>query len=333
MKALLFLSITFLLASCMDVEHQDEVIIYTSVDQHYSEPALIAFESKTGIHVKIVFDVEASKTTGLVNRLIAEKQHPKADVFWNGEFAQTALLASHGILAKYKVSSSSHKMWHDPENRWNAFGGRARVLISNREKIKPNTLHVSIDDLIDKQFPAEKIGMALPLFGTTATHVAALWAEMGKDKTTVFFTQLKERGVFFVDGNSVVRDKVASGELWFGLTDSDDACAAAARGAPIDIHFLDQGVKEMGTLVIPNTIALISGGPNPENGKKLIDYLLTKENEEYLAQLGWFHILNGHVYTDGNCPLPDTIKIMSISQQKLVDSLIQSQNFLHKLLL
>ena len=60
-----------------------EVVIYTSVDQVFSEPILNGFEKAKGIKVKAVYDVEASKTAGLVNRLIAEKDRPKCDVFWN----------------------------------------------------------------------------------------------------------------------------------------------------------------------------------------------------------------------------------------------------------
>jgi len=51
-----------------------DVVVYTSVDQIFSEPILKTYEKKTGIKVKAVYDVEAAKTTGIVNRLIAEKK-------------------------------------------------------------------------------------------------------------------------------------------------------------------------------------------------------------------------------------------------------------------
>jgi len=73
---LTFLSL-FLFIACDNTKHKKEVIIYTSVDQHYSEPIFTAFEKETGIHVRAVFDIESSKTTGLVNRLIAEKNSPR----------------------------------------------------------------------------------------------------------------------------------------------------------------------------------------------------------------------------------------------------------------
>ena len=64
-----------------------EVVVYVAHDQIYSEPILKQFEAETGIKAKIAFDTEASKTTGLVQRLIAEAANPRADVFWNNEQA------------------------------------------------------------------------------------------------------------------------------------------------------------------------------------------------------------------------------------------------------
>ena len=85
----------------------NEVVIYTSVDQVYSEPVFKTFEEKSGIRVKAVYDVEAAKTTGLVARLEAEKSRPQADVFWNGEFAQTLNLAEKGLFEAYKSPSAA----------------------------------------------------------------------------------------------------------------------------------------------------------------------------------------------------------------------------------
>ncbi len=333
MKIILFFILILIFIGCSNPKQKNEVIVYTSVDQHYSEPVLTAFEKETGIHVRTVYDVEASKTTGLVNRLIAEQRRPKADIFWNGGFVQTAHLASLGILVKYKSSVASASHWSDPKDYWSAFGGRARVMIVNREKIDNNAIKSDLSALLDPKWPPEKIGFALPLFGTAATHAAAIWSQSGIDKASDFFKTMKQRGISFVDGNSVVRDKVASGELWLGITDSDDACAAINNGKPIDIFFLNQGSEDAGALVIPNTVAMIAGGPNSKNAEKLIDYLHRTSTKEHLVRLGWLQIVNGRIASGLDCPLPTTIYIQNILPQKIIDNFKPSQNYLRKLLL
>ncbi len=333
MRPIAYFLLSLLLFGCSYSENICEVIVYTSVDQHYSEPVFMEFEKACGIKVKAVYDVEANKTTGLVNRLISEQNKPKADVFWNGEYSQTLLLASKGLLSGYRSSQADQAVWLDDEDLWSAFGGRARVFIINQERMRGKPVPDSVFDLISHKWPADKIGLALPLFGTTATHAAALWARLGPEDAADYFRQIKTRGVQLVDGNSAVRDRVVSGELWFGLTDSDDACAAAAKGAPITIRFPDQTDGAMGTLVIPNTVALVAGGPNKANGRKMIDFLLNHQTQTLLAKLGWFHITAGKVSTEQICPLPKDVRILDVPPKQVYAQLANSRTDLRELYL
>src|SRR5580692_9523186 len=61
------------------------VIVYTSQDEVFAEPILADFEKETGIQVRAVYDSEAVKTVGLVNRLLTERDQPQCDIFWNHE--------------------------------------------------------------------------------------------------------------------------------------------------------------------------------------------------------------------------------------------------------
>ncbi len=71
-----------LLAATACKRAQREVVVYTSVDQPFSEPIFREFEKRSGIKDLPVFDTEETKSTGVLNRLIAEAQRPQADVFW-----------------------------------------------------------------------------------------------------------------------------------------------------------------------------------------------------------------------------------------------------------
>ncbi len=93
---------------CSAEAKTDTVIVYTALDQIYSEPILRKFETVTGIKVKAVYDVEATKTIGLVNRIIAEKNHPQCDVFWNNEVVNTIRLKNRGLLTPYFSPQAAH---------------------------------------------------------------------------------------------------------------------------------------------------------------------------------------------------------------------------------
>ncbi len=78
-----------------------EVVVYTSVDQVVSEPVLREFEKRTGVTVRAVFDTEETKSTGVLNRLVAEGAHPQADVFWSGDPVRPFVLIKRGLVEPY----------------------------------------------------------------------------------------------------------------------------------------------------------------------------------------------------------------------------------------
>lgn len=109
-----------------DGKQHQEVVVYTSMDMVYRQPVFNAFEKETGIKVLAVYDSEATKTIGLVNRLIAEEDNPRADVFWNAETGKTITLKKKGVLAKYVSPSASDipGEFKDPEGYWAGFAAR-----------------------------------------------------------------------------------------------------------------------------------------------------------------------------------------------------------------
>ena len=300
---------------------QKTVVVYTSVDQVYSEPVFRNFENRTGIQVLPVYDVEATKTTGLVNRLIAEKGNPRADVFWAAEFSQMILLKNQSALAPYQSPSGSDipAEYHDREGYWTGLGGRGRVFIVNTDRMKPAEYPRSLNDMLDPRYPGKTIGIAYPMFGTTATQAAALYSTLGRDKAHAFYNNLSLRGVRVVDGNSVVKDLVIAGQLDFGLTDSDDACTAIGQGSHVTLVVPDQGKGQMGTLVIPDTVALIFGSPHPVEGMIFIDYLLDRNTENDLVKSGWIQIPSRNVTAQVSCLNGSVIRPMAVNYQDIYD--------------
>ena len=276
-------SLALSLAAACGKGGRDVAVVYTSVDLVYADSILREFERRTGIDVQIVPDTEASKTTGLYNRLIAERDNPQVDVFWSSEMSRTVSLKGKGVLAAYDSPSSNDipRSFKDPEGFWTGFSARARVIVYNTKTVSPAQAPKSLQDLADPRWKGE-IGLANPLFGTTATHAAALMRFWGWEEGTRFFAKLKANGVKIFPGNATVRDMVANGIIRAGLTDTDDVWAGIEQGKPVAMVYPDQ--DGIGTLVIPNTVALIHGAPHPEQAKRLIDYLLSREVEEALAK-------------------------------------------------
>lgn len=281
--ALALLAAALLLGTGCRKPAASEVVVYTALDQIYSEPILKRFESRTGIKVRPVYDSEAAKTTGLVSRLIAERARPRCDVFWNNEIMQTLLLKQKGLLEPYVSPTAAGILttYKDPSGAWTGFAARARVLAYNTKLLKADEVPHTLTALTDARWRG-KVGMAYPAFGTTASHAAVIYTLWGGREALGFFKALRANDVKIMEGNGAACRAVADGELPLALTDSDDANLARNEGKPVAWVPIEDG-RQPGGLLIPNTLALIKGGPNPAAGRQLIDYLLSPKVEEALA--------------------------------------------------
>lgn len=295
--------------------------VYTSVDRDYSEPILTAFaEQNPDLKVEIIYDSELTKTTGLYQRLLQEKRNPQAEVFWNNEIVRTIQLKKADVLAPYQSPSAADipASFKDPEGYWTGFSARARVMIINTGMVPETETPTSVPALAQPHYTG-KIGMAKPEFGTTVTHMAALYTTIGKGLLTLHINRAISNGIKILPGNATVRDEVARGELAFGLTDSDDAFGALEEKKPVRMAFLDQNGD--GTLLIPNTVSLIQDCPNPDLGKKLIDYLLSPDVEAKLAQTRAHQFpVRTSVPVPDNVPRIDSFKVMPIDYNKVAEN-------------
>lgn len=311
----------------------DQVVVYTAVDQLFSEPVLAEFEAMSGIDVQAVYDIEAVKTTGLVNRLIAEKNHPRCDVFWNNEVMRTIALRQRGILAPYQSPAAADipPQFKDEQGYWAGFAARARVLVVNTELLVKQDYPTAIADLAAPQWRG-RAAMANPLFGTTATHAAAIFASQGRAQAEQFFTALKQNEIKIVDGNSVVRDMTASGAVAFGITDTDDVHVGLQQGMPLAMVLPDQ--QGQGTLVIPNTVSIIRGAPHPEAARLLVDFLLSRQVEAMLARSASAQIplRPGIAVPDGQLSL-SAIRALPVDYQAMAAMMEESVNYIQHIFL
>lgn len=299
------------------------LIVYTSADADLARPIFESFTKQSGISISPVYDTEATKTTGLTTRLRAEKDRPRADVWWSSEPFGTIALARAGVLddstcMAAEADMQPHGGWprtlrdqrwvSAPAEagakgpRWYGFGGRARVVVYNSKHVAAAEAPTSYSGMLAETFKG-RIAMARPQFGTTRGHMALLCDAWGKGPFGEWLDALKGAGVRLRDGNSAVVRAVATGECHIGLTDSDDVVAGQREGWPVGMAFIKcpdpnakrvdrthprwaemQRVAKTGTLLLPNTVARVRGGPNPDGVPALIAFLLGKGTQRLMAQ-------------------------------------------------
>jgi iron(III) transport system substrate-binding protein len=329
LSTLALFCLSFLSACTRD---QPVVVIYTALDKNFSEPILREFERRTGIRVLAKYDAESTKTVGLVNAIRAERARPRCDVFWNNEVVNTIRLADEGLFQPYaaKAARAFPLQFRDPSDLWFGFAARARVLLVNTNLVPQEDMPATLSALADPKWKG-RVGLAKPLFGTTATHVACLFELLGPEAAQAVLETIRANEVQVLAGNRTVAAEVAAGRLAFGLTDTDDALVEQDAGRPVKMVFPDIAPGQMGLLVIPNTVALIKGAPHPEHGRELIEYLLSPEVEEKLAKSEAGQIpLNPAVLSASRAAWPAASVLMRADFYKAADRFTAAAEYIEK---
>ncbi len=339
LSCLFLCAVLFGLTGCSS---QPRVVLYSAQDEEFATALLKDFTQHTDLRVDVKYDTEATKSVSLLTELVQEKDKPRCDVHWNNEILATIRLQRQGLLEPYDSPSAKTYPASDraADHTWTAFAARARILVVNTKLVKDNERPHSIFDLTDPRWKG-RIAMAKPLFGTTATQAACLFDVLGSEKAMDFYRKLRDNGVQIVDGNKQVAEGVGAGQFAFGVTDTDDAMEEIKAGNPVAIVFPDRdgdpGNARMGTLFLPNTVAIIRNCPNPRGARQLVDYLLSAEVEKRLAESDSHQIpLNPEVKAE----LPKeihrpreaggTVKSMQVNFEKATDLWDEVQEFLRK---
>lgn len=317
-------------AGCQrDSARPQEVVAYTSVDQVFSEPAFRLCEAQQGLRVRAVFDTEETKSTGILNRLLAESDHSQADVFWSGDPVRPFLLVSRDLVERYSSPAAAGlpETLRAADGTWTGFAARARVLLVNTELVGDAERPTSLRDLADPRWRG-RVAIANPLYGTTTMHIAALVVVWGEDRARQFLDELRENQVRIASSNGEVKRLVVAGEVALGLTDSDDAYQALQAGEPVAAIYPDQ--DDLGTLVMPTAVVLLHGAPRSAAGRSLIDCLLSPEIESHLAQAGAHMPLRAGVATPPGITALEDLRPMIVEYREVAEAMEKIQPWLRE---
>ena len=275
--------------------------VYCSHDSVFAEKILAKFTEETGIKVIPRYDTEASKSLGLTEKILFEKENSECDVYWSNEILSMPALKKADLLLPYKGKGYQRipEKYKDKDGYWCGFAARLRVAIYNTDLFKG-----SFEDLENSlnSDSLNEVAIALPLYGTTLTHFAALWKMEGKNALEQKYQSWKKRGIQLVPGNGPSRNLVANGTCKFGWTDTDDYFGAVDKNQPVGMF--PCRLNDGSTICIPNTVGIIKFTKKKDMAKKFVEFLLSEKIEVELARSSSRQIPLGEV----SLPIPNEVK-------------------------
>lgn len=276
------------------------VTVYSADGLHDGSPSwykteFAAFTKATGIKVNYI---EAGSAE-VVSRANKEKGNPQADVLVTlPPFMQSA--SKDGLLEKFTPDGADQidAALKDKGGTWYAVVNNYADFIYNKKELKnpPKTP----DDLLDPSFKG-KIQYWTPGQSGDGTAVVINMMHMmgGQEQAMAYFGKLQKNNVGPSSSTGKLTSKVNHGDLLVANGDVQMNTSQLATNPNVGIFFLadDKGAKT--TFPLPYDIGLIKDGPHTENGKKFINFLLSKEAQQNVSSDGsGFSVRNDVEATD-----------------------------------
>ena len=93
-----------------------------------------------------------------------------------------------------------------------------------------------------------------------------------------YFEKLRDNGVELESGTTATHNRVADASYQVGICLDYVSANLMAQGSPMNFHYTTDDV-----ITMTSPIALIKGCANEDNGKLLMDFILSKEGQEVLV--------------------------------------------------
>jgi 2-aminoethylphosphonate transport system substrate-binding protein len=264
------------------------VTIYSADGLHGGDPSwyeteFAAFTKATGIEVRYI---EAGSGV-VVQRVAKEQSNPQADVLVTlPPFIQKA--AADGLLAPYDSPEAQAipEEERGPNGAYVPLVNNYMNFIYNKEIL--DSAPKSFEDFLDPKFKG-KIQYSTPgqAGDGTAVMLQVFHAFGGKDAGFEYLKKLQENNVGPSSSTGKLAPLVNKGELYIANGDLQMNMSQTEQNPNIQVFWPAGPDGKASTFALPYAIGLVKGAPNAENGKKLIDFLLSKDAQSQLPSIAW----------------------------------------------
>lgn len=253
-----------------------QLIIYSPLTESMIDSMLTMFEEETGIDAECL----AMGTGDALKRIQTEADSPQADILWSGTIGTVKNKSEYFSDYVCVNEDAFYDEYKNVEGNLTRFDTVPSVIMVNTDLIGDIELN-GYEDLLNPELKG-KIAFADPAASSSSFEhlVNMLYAmgdgnpENGWDYVKAFCQQLDGK---LLNGSSAVYKGVADGEYTVGLTFEQGSAQYVGAGAPVKTVYMEEGVIFRG-----DGVYIIKGCPNEKNAQIFLDWLTSKDVQEYM---------------------------------------------------
>ena len=279
----------FVLGVFNNLANANEVNVFSS--RHYDSDIQLyeKFTSLTGIKVNVV----SGKDKALQKRMIEEGKDSKADIYITADAGRLGAFDQKEMFQKLNSSKIEKQV---PKNlrseNWTGIAKRARILYYSKERVNSSEIqNLTYENLADTKWK-NRIAIRKSDNIYNQSLIASLIHNNGKKNVEEWMKSFVNNFARSPKGNDRAQIlAVAAGEAdlavantyYYALMLSGQKGEEQQNAAKKVIPFFPNQ-SERGTHINISGGGILKNSPNPENARKLLEFLLTKEAQTHIVQ-------------------------------------------------
>ncbi|MDR1429590.1 MAG: ABC transporter substrate-binding protein [Spirochaetaceae bacterium] len=289
----------------------NELLIYSVVNEDETLALAELFTRQTGIKVEYF----RAATGELVNRVIAERNAPQADILLGGAESLHISAARSGALDPYTSRAVRVPEYtRAADGTWTGFCVLTLGIGVNEnrfaEKFPGKALPRTWDDLADPAFKGEIIFTDPVASATGYLFLQSQLQGRGEAQGWDYFRRLTPLAAQLPSSGSAPPRLIGSGEYSICVAYVHAMQLYAAQGFPVKIIIPPKTVGEV------DAVSIIKGGPNSDNARKFVDFMLSREAQELFTSLSHTIPVNPEVASLSGSISVDTIDFLEYDSEK-----------------
>ena len=311
-----------------------EVVVLTSFPKELFEGYKQLFEQK---HPGVRVIVKQQQTNQGVTYLRETRTRPEADIFWVSAVDAFQVLKADGLLQPVTLPKDllgripariGTFPLHDADGHYWGFAVSGYGLMWNTRYLALHKLPAPREwtDLADPRYHGHLVISAPSRSGTTHLTIEVILQAYGWDKGWALLLQSGGNMGQISERSFGVPEAVISGQLGVGVVIDFFGLSAIASGQPVEFAYPSL------TAVVPASVAVVKGGPNPDNARAFVQLLLSDDGQMKLfsPEIGRLPVVPAlYARAPKGYPNPFTMKLggvefdgkLSSSRRNVVNSL------------
>lgn len=286
-----------------------KLVVYSALNEDNTIAIADQFKADTGIEIEYI----SLGGGDAVARVQAEMGNPKADFLVGGSVDLYGSLADAGAFEAYDSPNNDDldARFNDPNHFWQGWYMGVLSIIVNEDRFEKElapkgvALPETWDDLLDPAYKDVFVWANPTTAGGAYIATACQIFRLGEDGAWEYLKELDQNVHHYYKGAGDVISPVATGEFIASIAWAHDSFKTQQEGYPLKLIIPRQTAYEIGGA------AIIKGGPNTENAKVFMDWLLTKEAQELSVATSYRYPVRDDVAAPAGLP--------SLSEVDLVD--------------